>query len=114
MLMVIHYQVMVDTMKACADLDPECDWTIDYKVGQNTAAEQLQAVEDFITSGYDAIVVIQNSPDTTSECIEKCKAAGIPYFGAAHSFASAENRKDAAGSCCYDFVQAGVYAAKTL
>jgi len=105
-----YYQVMVDTMKACADLDPECDWTIDYKVGQNTAAEQLQAVEDFITSGYDAIVVIQNSPDTTSECIEKCKAAGIPYFGAAHSFASAENRKDAAGSCCYDFVQAGVYA----
>jgi len=105
-----YYQVMVDTMKACADLDPECNWTIDYKVGQNTAAEQLQAVEDFITAGYDAIVVIQNSPDTTSECIAKCKAAGIPYFGAAHSFASAENRTDAAGSCCYNFVEAGLYA----
>ncbi len=105
-----YYQVMVDTMKACADLDPECDWKVDYKVGQNTASEQLQAVEDFITAGYDAIVVIQNSPDTTSECITKCKAAGIPYFGAAHSFAGVENRYDAAGSCCYDFIQAGVYA----
>ncbi|MDD3776201.1 MAG: sugar ABC transporter substrate-binding protein [Actinomycetota bacterium] len=105
-----YYQVMVDTMQACADADPETEWTIDYKVGQNTAAEQLQAVEDFITAGYDAIVVIQNSADTTSECITKCQAAGIPYFGAAHSFASAPNATDAAGSCCYNFVEAGVYA----
>jgi len=105
-----YYQVMVDTMKACAAEDPECDWNIDYKVGQNTAAEQLQAVEDFITAGYDAIVVIQNSPDTTSECITKCKDAGIPYFGAAHYFGQVPNAKDAAGSCCYDFVEAGLYA----
>jgi len=105
-----YYQVMVDTMKACADLDPECDWKVDYKVGQNTAAEQLQAVEDFITSGYDAICVIQNSADTTSECISKCKEAGIPYFGAAHYFGTASNAKDAAGSCCFDFIQAGLYA----
>ena len=92
----------------------ECDWNIDYKVGQNTAAEQLQAVEDFITAGYDAIVVIQNSPDTTSECITKCKDAGIPYFGAAHYFGQVPNAKDAAGSCCYDFIEAGTMLVKML
>lgn len=105
-----YYQVLHDTLQACADADPECDWQVDYKVGQNTAAEQIQAVQDFITSKYDAIVVIQNSPDATSECITKCKDAGIPYFGACHSFASVANAKDAAGSCCFDFVLAGQYA----
>jgi ABC-type sugar transport system substrate-binding protein len=102
-----YYQVLHDTLQACADEDPTCDWTVNYKVGQNTAAEQLQAVEDFITSGYDAIVVIQNSVDTTSECITKCVDAGIPYFGATHSFVSAPNASDAAGSVCYNFVEEG-------
>ena len=105
-----YYQAIKDTMQACADADPTCKWTIDYKVGQNTAAEQLSAVENFITAKYDAMVVIQNSVDTTSECITKAKAAGIPYFGAAHSFATAANATDAAGSCCFDFVQEGKYA----
>ena len=104
-----YYQVLHDTLQACADEDPQCEWTVSYKVGQNTAAEQLQAVEDFITAGYDAIVVIQNSVDTTSECITKCVDAGIPYFGACHSFAAAPNASDAAGSVCYNFVQEGVY-----
>ncbi len=105
-----YYQVLHDTLQACADADPECKWQVDYKVGQNTAAEQIQAVEDFITAKYDAIVVIQNSPDATSECIQKAKDAGIPYFGACHSFASVANAKDATGSCCFNFVTAGVYA----
>jgi ABC-type sugar transport system substrate-binding protein len=105
-----YYQVEVDTLIACAEADPECDWDVTYKVGQSTAAEQLQAVEDFIIAGYDAIVVIQNNADTTSECIVKAVDAGIPYFGASHSFASVSNREDAAGSCCYDFIEAGVYA----
>lgn len=104
-----YYQAMNDTLQALADQDPECEWTINYKVGQNTAPEQLQAVEDFITSGYDVIVVIQNSVDATSECITKCVDAGIPYFGAAHNFVTAPNASDAAGSCCYDFVQEGYY-----
>ena len=102
-----YYQVLHDTMQACADADATTKWTIDYKVGQNTAAEQLQAVENFITAKYDAIVVIQNSVDTTSECIAKAKAAGIPYFGAVHSFDSAKNATDAAGACGYDFVLEG-------
>ena len=102
-----YYSLMNDALSALAAQDPDCDWTIDYKVGQSTADEQLKAVEDFITSGYDAIIVIQNNPGTTSECIEKCVAAGIPYFGAAHFFGDVANSGDATGSVNYDFVQGG-------
>jgi len=109
-----YYQIMKDAMIGCADLDEQCDWTVDYQVGQSTATEQITAVENFITAGYDVIVVIQNSVDATSECIAKCVDAGIPYFGAAHDFSSADNCADAAGSCCFDFVQAGVYTGEYL
>jgi ABC-type sugar transport system substrate-binding protein len=105
-----YYKVLVDTFTELSKADPECDWDVVPVVGTSTAADQLKAVEDFITSGCDAICVIQNNADTTSECIAKCKDAGIPYFGAVHSFASVSNAKDAAGSCGYDFVEAGVYA----
>jgi ABC-type sugar transport system substrate-binding protein len=105
-----YYQAIKDTLVACAAIDPTTKWTVDYKVGQNTAAEQLTAVQDFITAKYDAMVVIQNSVDTTSECIKLAKAAGIPYFGAAQPFASAPNATDAAGSCAFDFLQEGKYA----
>ena len=105
-----YYQAIKDTLVACAAEDTTTKWTVDYKVGQNTAAEQLTAVQDFITAKYDAMVVIQNSVDTTSECIKLAKAAGIPYFGAAQPFASAPNATDAAGSCSFDFLQEGKYA----
>jgi ABC-type sugar transport system substrate-binding protein len=105
-----YYKVLVDTFTELSKADPECDWDVQGVVGASTAAEQLKAVEDFITAGCDAICVIQNNADTTSECIAKAKDAGIPYFGACHNFSQVTNAKDAAGSCCYDFVQAGVYA----
>ena len=102
-----YYSLMNDALAALAKQDPDCNWTIDYKVGQSTAEEQLKAVEDFITAGYDAIIVIQNNPNTTSECITKCKDAGIPYFGAAHYFGGVSNASDSTGSVNYDFVQGG-------
>jgi ABC-type sugar transport system substrate-binding protein len=105
-----YYKVLVETFTTLAEQDPEVDWEVTSQVGASTAAEQLAAVENFITSGVDAVCVIQNNADTTSECIAKCKEAGIPYFGACHNFSQVANAKDAAGSCCYDFVQAGVYA----
>jgi len=105
-----YYKVLVETFTELSKQDPDCDWEVTSVVGASTAAEQLAAVENFITSKMDAIVVIQNNADTTSECITKAKDAGIPYFGACHDFSSVSNAKDAAGSCCYDFVQAGVYA----
>ncbi|MDR0519418.1 MAG: sugar ABC transporter substrate-binding protein [Clostridiales Family XIII bacterium] len=105
-----YYQIVNDALTALAQQDPECEWSIEYKVGQSTAEEQLKAVEDFITAGYDAIIVIQNNPNTTSECIEKCKAAGIPYFGATHYFGQVANAGDAAGAIGYDFKSCGVAA----
>jgi ABC-type sugar transport system substrate-binding protein len=102
-----YYQQNHDTLVAAAQEDPTCEWTVEFKVGQSTAEEQLKAVEDFITAGYDAIIVIQNNPNTTGECIEKCKAAGIPYFGAGYDFAQLSNANDSAGSVEYDFVEAG-------
>jgi len=105
-----YYSLMNDAFIALAKQDPECDWTVNYKAGQSTADEQLRAVQDFITAGYDAIIVIQNNPNTTSECISLCKDAGIPYFGAAHFFGGIPNASDATGSVNYDFVLGGILA----
>ena len=105
-----YYQLLNDSLVGVAAMDPDVDFVVDFKVGQSTADEQLKAVEDFITAGYDAIAVIQNNPNTTSECIAKCVDAGIPYFGMTHDFSSVPNAHDAAASIVYDFVQGGVYA----
>lgn len=105
-----YVKLIHDALQVCANEDPTCHWTIDYKAGQKTPADQLQSVKDFITAQCDALVVIQNSVDATSQCITKAKAVGIPYFGAVRSFASASNATDAAGSCVFDFVQEGKYA----
>lgn len=107
-----YYQQVNDVLTRASEADPDTDWAVDFKVGQSTAEEQLKAVEDFITAGYDAIIVIQNNPNTTSECIEKCVAAGIPYFGAAHYFGTVPNAKDSAGSTNYDFELGGYLAGK--
>ena len=106
-----YYQLLNDALVGVAEIIG-FDCQVDFKVGQSTADEQLRAVEDFITAGYDAICVIQNNPNTTSECIEKAKAAGIPYFGMTHDFASVPNALDATGSICYDFFDGGYLAGK--
>ncbi|MDR1798101.1 MAG: sugar ABC transporter substrate-binding protein [Clostridiales Family XIII bacterium] len=102
-----YYAIMNDALNALAEQDPLCDWTINYQVGSSTADEQLKAVEDFINSGYDAIIVIQNNPGTTSECIAKCVEADIPYFGASHYFGDEPNAADATGSIVFDFKEGG-------
>ena len=102
-----YYSLMNDAFTGLAKADPDTDWVVNYKAGQSTADEQLNAVNDFITAGYDAIIVIQNNPNTTSECIQKCKDAGIPYFGAAHFFGDVPNAGDSTGSVNYDFIQGG-------
>jgi ABC-type sugar transport system substrate-binding protein len=107
-----YYSLMNDALVALANQDPETEWEVTYKPGQSTAEEQIKAVEDFITDKVDAIIVIQNGADTTSECIKKAKEAGIPYFGAAHYFGDVENAGDSAGSTNYDFRQCGVEAGK--
>ncbi len=107
-----YYAAITDVLKALAEADVDVDWVIDVTTGTGSAAEQLNAVQNFITSGYDAIAVIQNNVETTSECIQMAKDANVPYFGMTHSFASASNVADAAAFVGYNFVTEGYYAGK--
>jgi ABC-type sugar transport system substrate-binding protein len=66
-------------------LAKEQGWEVLDIVGQGTAPEQITAVENFITQKVDALIVVQNSPQITSECLKKAKAAGIPYFALTHN-----------------------------
>ena len=100
------YEVFMDLVAAN---DETADWEVVDKVGQGTTQEQLQAVEDFITAGVDAIIVVQNSPEITSECITKANEANIPYFAMTH-VPSVPEGGDLAGFCGYDFVDCGIYA----
>jgi len=79
-------------------------------VGQGTAPEQLAAVENFITQGADAIVCVQNSPQTTSECLKKAAAAGIPYFALTHN---PPNEPGLAGFSGFDWVTDGKLAGQS-
>ena len=56
------YEVFMDLVAANEET---ADWTVQDIVGQGTSQEQLAAVEDFITAGVDAIIVVQNSPGQT-------------------------------------------------
>lgn len=91
------------------ELAKEAGWDVIDKTGQGTAPEQIAAVEDFITTGVDAIIVVQNSPEATSECIDKANAAKIPYFGLTH-MPSVKEGQELAGFVGYDFVSSGVMA----
>ena len=105
-----YYKCGYEVFCACAALNEDtADWEIVDKVGQGTSQEQLQAVEDFITAGVDAIVVVQNSPEITAECITKANEAGIPYFAMTHAPTVPEGG-ELAGFVGYDFVTCGVYA----
>lgn len=105
-----YYAAESDILKKLADRDPEVNWEIDVVTGTGSAAEQLNAVQNFVTAGYDAICVIQNNVQTTSECIALCADAGIPYFGMSHNFVAAPNAKDAAGFIGFNFVDEGYLA----
>jgi len=100
------YEVFMDLVAAN---DETADWDVVDKVGQGTSQEQLAAVEDFITAGVDAIIVVQNSPEITAECITKANEAGIPYFSLTHA-PSVPAGGELAGFSGYDFVVCGEYA----
>jgi len=85
-------------------------WRIHDVVGQGTAPEQIAAIENFITGKVDAIVIVQNSPDTSAECIKKANAAKIPIFFCTHNPPYVPG---IAGYSGYDWVQTGVYAGES-
>jgi ABC-type sugar transport system substrate-binding protein len=85
-------------------------WQINGIVGQGTAPEQLSNVQNFITQKVDAIVVIQNSPQTTSECLKLALAANIPYFGLTQT---SPNEPGLVGFSSFDWVQDGRLAGQS-
>jgi len=85
-------------------------WTVQDVVGQGTAPEQLAAVENFITQHVDALLVVQNSPQTTSQTLKLAKAAGIPEFHLTHN---PPNEPGLAGFSGYDWVGCGVMAGES-
>jgi ABC-type sugar transport system substrate-binding protein len=77
-----YYKAGYQVFNALAEED---GWKVIDIVGQGTAPEQITAVENFITQKVDALIVVQNSPQTTAECLKKANAAGIPYFALTHN-----------------------------
>ncbi|MDR1578958.1 MAG: sugar ABC transporter substrate-binding protein [Synergistaceae bacterium] len=85
-------------------------WKIIDVVGQGTAPEQVAAIENFITSGVDAIITVQNSPHASSECLAKAYEAGVPMFFLTHN---PPDEPGLAGFAGYDWVEEGVIAAES-
>ena len=100
-----YYKAGFQVFKALAN---NAGWQVLDVVGQGTAPEQISAVEDFITQKVDALVVVQNSPETTSECLKRAQAAGIPEFHLTHN---PPNEPGLAGFAGFDWVYDGELAA---
>lgn len=102
-----YYKAGFQVFKALAT---QSGWDVLDVVGQGTAPEQLAAVENFITQKVDALVVVQNSPQVSSECIKEANAAGIPIF-----FLTQDPPKDPglAGFVGFDWVTDGHIAGKS-
>jgi len=99
-----YYKAGFQVFKALATRE---GWQVLDVVGQGTAPEQVAAVENFITQGVDALVVVQNSPQTTSETLKKAKAAGIGEFHLTHN---PPNEPGLAGFAGFDWVYDGELA----
>ena len=86
-------------------------WEVRDVVGQGTAPEQLDACQNFITQKVDALVVVQNSPQTSSECLKLAYAAKIPVYHLTHN---PPNEPGLAGFAGFDWVYDGELAAQSL
>ena len=101
------YKAGFEVFKTLAERE---GWTVLDVVGQGTAPEQIAAVENFITQGVDALLVVQNSPETTSQTLKLAKDAGIPEFHLTHN---PPNEPGLAGFAGYDWVYIGELAGKS-
>ena len=101
------YKAGYDVFKTLAEAE---GWTVLDIVGQGTAPEQIAAVENFITQGADALLVVQNSPETTSRTLKLAHEAGIPEFHLTHNPPNEEGLDGFAG---YDWVRIGELAGES-
>ncbi len=99
-----YYKAGFEVFKALAE---QKGWKVIDVVGGGTAPEQVTAIENFITQKVDAIVCVQNSPNTTSECLKKANDAKIPYFALTHN---PPNEPGLAGFSGFDWVTDGKLA----
>ncbi len=102
-----YYKAGFQVFKALAT---KAGWKVLDVVGQGTAPEQLAAVENFVTQKVDALVVVQNSPQTTSECLKLAAAAGIPEFHLTHN---PPNEPGLGGFAGFDWVYDGELAGQS-
>jgi ABC-type sugar transport system substrate-binding protein len=101
------YKAGYEVFKTLAERE---GWTVLDVVGQGTAPEQISAVENFITQGVDALLVVQNSPETTSRTLKLAHSAGIPEFHLTHN---PPNEPGLAGFAGYDWVSIGKLAGES-
>ncbi len=101
------YKAGYEVFKTLAERE---GWTVIDIVGQGTAPEQIAAVENFITQGVDAVLVVQNSPETTSRTLKLASEAGIPEFHLTHN---PPNEPGLAGFAGYDWVYVGELAGQS-
>lgn len=101
------YKAGFEVFKTLAERE---GWTVLDVVGQGTAPDQISAVENFITQGVDALLVVQNSPETTSQTLKLASAAGIPEFHLTHN---PPNEPGLGGFAGYDWVKIGEYAGQS-
>lgn len=101
------YKAGFEVFKTLADRE---GWTVLDVVGQGTAPEQISAVENFITQGVDALLVVQNSAETTSKTLQLAKSAGIPEFHLTHN---PPNEPGLAGFAGYDWNYIGELAGRS-
>lgn len=85
-------------------------WEVRDVVGQGTAPEQLDACQNFITQKVDALVVVQNSPQTSAECLKLAAAAKVPVYHLTHN---PPNDPGLTGFAGFDWVTIGELAAKS-
>jgi len=100
----VFYKDGFEVFKALAE---KAGWQVLDVTGQGTAPEQVSAVQNFITQKVDAVVVVQNSPETSAKTEEMCAEAGIPEFNLTHD---PPNNKGLAGFSGYDWVFDGKMA----
>lgn len=101
------YKAGYEVFKTLAERE---GWTVLDVVGQGTAPEQISAVENFITQGVDALLVVQNSPETTSRTLKLASDAGIPEFHLTHN---PPNEPGLGGFAGYDWVSIGELAGQS-
>src|SRR5450432_192872 len=73
---------MIKTAKAYASQPAVAANIKEFKVvsvGEDVAA-QISAINNFIDSGFDAIVIDANNPEAFGAAIKRAKAAGIPLI----------------------------------